>query len=113
MSPIDYFWNVVDGLGLAPWVFKAGCAVAILIFLYRHERHWEHYPLMVGLGCIAASPWFTPAGPVGDWLVYPSFAVVLARGFYENKPWIDARKRAEGPPPESIIADVLRGKRRP
>ena len=33
MSPIEYFWSVVNALGLAPWVFKAGCAVVI-----SHDR---------------------------------------------------------------------------
>lgn len=111
MSPIDYFWHVVSWLGIAPWLFKAGCAVVSLVYVYRHARHWEHLPLMIGLGCIAVSPWFTPAGPIGDWLVYPSIAIVLARGFYENKPRLDAEKAAAGPSPERVIFDVVRGKR--
>jgi hypothetical protein len=110
MSPIESFWQFVAWLGLAPWVFKAGCALVALIYVYRHRRHWEHLPLMVGFGCIVTSPWFTPAGPIGDWLVYPSITIVLARGFYEHKPMIDARMRAEGPPPEKVILDTLRGR---
>jgi len=110
MTPIEYFWHVVSWLGLAPWVFKAGCAVVSLVFIYRHRRHWEHLPLMIGLGCIAFSPWFTPAGPIGDWLVYPSMAIVLARGFYENKPLIEARHRAEGPEAPRVILDLVRGR---
>ncbi len=111
MSPLDTFWQFVAWLGLAPWVFKAGCAGVCLVYIYRHDRHWEHFPLMIGLFCIVVSPWFTPAGPIGDWLVYPSATIVIARGFYENKPAIEARQRAAGPSPERVLLDVMRGRK--
>lgn len=106
----EAFYSIVGYLGLAPWVWKSCCAVVLMIYIYRHERHWEHYPLLVGLVCVAVSPFGLPSiGPFGDWLVYPAFTIVLARGFYENKRRLDAKRAAE-PDPLRVLFDAMRYK---
>jgi hypothetical protein len=108
-SPTELFWYVVNNLGLAPWVFKAGCALVALVYVYRLPRQWEHLPLMIGLGCIVASPFLPPAGPAGDWLVYPSVAILIARNFYRDRWAIEAERQREHVPAGRILLKFVRG----
>ncbi|MCF8533057.1 MAG: hypothetical protein K9G48_08645 [Reyranella sp.] len=108
MNPQEFFWQLVGDLGTTPWNFKAGCAVAILFVVYSLPRHWEHLPLMLGLALIAASPWLPPAGPFGDWLVYPSAFVVLLRCRIEKAPRIAAERKRQGPDPAIVVFNALR-----
>lgn len=107
MTPIETFWHFVAWLGLAPWIFKSGCAAVALVYTYLLPRHWEHLPMFIGLGCIVASPYFPPAGPIGDWLVFPAMAVMIARGYYIRKPMLDAHLAAQ-PTPERVILEAAR-----
>lgn len=78
-SPQDFFWQLVADAGVMPWWFKAACAWAALVPLYHLPRHWEQYPLTLGLILVGLSPLLPPAGPLGDWLVYPFGVVLLVR----------------------------------
>jgi len=108
MSPLDYFWAVVGNLGAAPWVFKGVCAGIMLVFVYLLPRQIEHVPLAIGLGMIVASIWLPPFGPFGDWLVYPSAAVLLARWYFILRPYIRIAEARKGPSAEVVLIEAAK-----
>lgn len=79
MSASEALWQLVGDAGPLPWWFKAACAWAALYVVYRLPRHWEQFPLMVGLAAIGLTPFLPPLGPIGDWLVWPFAVAVLWR----------------------------------
>lgn len=103
MSPQEYFWDVVGNLGAAPWIFKAVCAGTMLVFVYMLPRQPEHLPLAIGLFMVAVSPWLPPAGPFGDWLVYPAATALFIRRYIALRPYIKAVKAQQGPSAEAVL----------
>ncbi len=103
-SPIQYFWAVVEYLGVAPWWFKAGCAWLMVVVVILLPRRIEHWPFCVGLAFVGISPVFPPAGPFGDWLVYPFGAAMLLRHYFLLRPAMKVMQADRGPPPEVVIA---------
>jgi hypothetical protein len=75
----ETLWQIVGDAGLLPWWAKAACAWAALIAVFHLPRHWEQFPLMVGLAALGTSPLLPPLGPFGDWLVWPFAVAVLWR----------------------------------
>jgi hypothetical protein len=75
----EFFWHVVAQAGVVPWWFKAACAWAALVPVFHLPRHWSQFPLMLGLALVGVSPLLPPAGPFGDWLVYPFAVLTLWR----------------------------------
>ncbi|NQW53756.1 MAG: hypothetical protein HQ465_21220 [Rhodospirillales bacterium] len=108
LGPLDYLWAVVGNLGSAPWVFKAVCAWVALVCVFLLPREPEHWPLVVGLFMVGVSPMLPPAGPFGDWLVYPASAALLLRRYLKMRPTLKAIEQIRGPSPERVLAEAAK-----
>lgn len=107
-TPIEYFWAVVGNLGMVPWALKAIAAALMLPIIYLLPRRPEHWPLGFGLFMVAVSPFFPPLGPFGDWLVYPSAAVMIIRLFLFMRPYLKAQAEQQGPSREAILLAAMK-----